>query len=173
MRSIVFLTAISALMFVLVGCKTNEANMSSAYNAAVAARDGSDLGLDSTIYTMTRHQMKHSEMTVNGRTVDVSSQWVRVTEGGGGIRESLRRYCVVLGQFKLEFNAKSMQERLSENGYPQAFVVQTSEPYFFVVGASFNNAEEAVLFLDKVKADTSLKLKSPAPFILEPPQFRR
>lgn len=173
MRKIVFAIAIFATALSFIGCKTNEKNMSNAYNIAVAARNGDDVGLDSTIYTKIRHQMKHNEMTVEGRTVDVSSQWVKVTEGGGGIKESLRRYCVVLGQFKLEFNAKSMQERLVDGGYPQAFVVQTGEPYYFVIGASFNTAPEAVNFLEKVKEDQTLKLKEPAPFILEPAQFRR
>ncbi len=173
MRKILLAIAILVVGLSFVGCKTNEKNMSNAYNIAVAARNGDDIGLDSTIYTKIRHQMKHNEMTVDGRTVDVSSQWVKVTEGGGGIKENLRRYCVVLGQFKLEFNAKSMQERLVDGGYPQAFVVQTAEPYYFVVGASFDSAPEAVNFLEKAKADQSLKLKDPAPFILEPAQFRR
>lgn len=173
MRRLLLIVVVLSLASAFVGCKTNETNMRSAYDAAVAARDGDDLGLDSTIYTQVRRQMKHSEMTVDGRTVDVSSQWVRVTEGGGGIKESLRRYCVVLAQFKLEFNAISMQARLVDNGYPQAFVVQNGEPYYYVIGAAFSNAQEAVNFLDKVKADKSLSLKAPAPFILEPPQFRR
>lgn len=157
----------------LHGCKTNEKNMSDAYNAAIAVRNGDDPGLDSTIYTKVRRDMKQGSATIDGKEVPINSQWVRVTDGGGGIRESLKRFNVVVGQFKLEFNAKSMRERLIGDGYPGAFVVQTAEPYYFVVAASFDDAKEAAAMLEKAQDDARLKMKAPLPFILEPPQFRR
>lgn len=168
------LTALLAVMLAasFYSCKTNQANMNDAYTKAMAGRDD-DLGLDETIYSRERKQMKHGSMMVNGEEVPVSSQWVKVTADGGGINENLKRYNVVVGQFKQKFNAKSMRERLIENGYPGAFIVQTGEPYYFVVAASYSEAPEAVEMLRKVTADTSLKMKSPLPFILEPPQFRR
>lgn len=169
------LSAVVVLMSLagsLCGCKTNQANMNDAYTRAIEGR-ADDLGLDSTIYSKERRQMTHGSMTVNGTEVPVSSQWVRVTADGGGIRENLKRYNVVVGQFKQVFNALSMRERLVDNGYPGAFVVETGEPYYFVIAASFDSAADAVRQLESCEKDPLLKMKSPLPFILEPAQFRR
>lgn len=173
MRKVI--TAMLAVMLagVFFSCKTNQANMNDAYTKAMEGRTDDDLGLDETIYSKERKQMKHGSMNVDGTEVPVSSQWVRVTENGGGIKESLKRYNVVVGQFKQIFNARSMRERLVDGGYPGAFVVETGEPYYFVVAASFADASAAVEMLSHVGADPSLKMKSPLPFILEPAQFRR
>lgn len=173
MRKVI--TAMLAVMLagVFFSCKTNQANMNDAYTKAMEGRTDDDLGLDETIYSKERKQMKHGTMTVNGVEVPVSTQWVKVTADGGGINESLKQYNVVVGQFKQKFNAKSMRERLADNGYPGSFVVETREPYYFVVAQSFDNASDAVKMLDIVRADQSLKMKSPLPFILEPAQHRR
>ena len=172
MRKILSAVLILAAAASLGGCKTNQANMNDAYTKAMAGRED-DLGLDSTIYSRERKQMKHGTMTVNGTEVPVSSQWVKVTAEGGGINESLRRYNVVVGQFKQVFNARSMRERLADDGYPGAFVVETGEPYYFVVASATDDASQAVEMLDHVKADPGLKMKSPLPFILQPAQYRR
>lgn len=173
MRKLLTLALIFTLCGLLSGCKTNQKNMNDAYTKAIEGRAEDDLGLDETIYSRERKQMKHGSMTVNGVEVPVSTQWVKVTADGGGINENLKRYNVVVGQFKQKFNAKSMRERLADNGYPGAFVVETREPYYFVVAASFDNASDAVKMLDHTKSDQSLKMKDPLPFILEPAQHRR
>lgn len=156
-------------LFCLTACKTTEANYRSAYERAVAGR-GDDT--DSTIYTKIRREFTPGAMTYDGRTFPTGSQFVAVTEGGGGISESIKRYCVVAGQFKQIFNAKSMRERLTDNGYPGAFVVQTREPYYFVVAGSSHDIEPAIEIFDKLQADTALHLREPAPFILIPSQIR-
>ncbi len=165
-------TLILTLGLTAAGCKTNQANMNDAYTKAIEGR-ADDLGLEATVYGKERKQMTHGTMTVNGAEVPVSSQWVRVTKDGGGINESLKHYNVVVGQFKQIFNARSMRERLVDSGYPGAFIVETSEPYYFVVAASFENASDAVEMLNHAKADETLKMKEPLPFILEPARYRR
>lgn len=173
MRKVLTMALVFSLVATLCSCKTNQKNMNDAYTKAMEGRTDDDLGLDETIYSKERKQMKHGTMTVNGVEVPVSTQWVKVTADGGGINESLKQYNVVVGQFKQKFNAKSMRERLADNGYPGSFVVETREPYYFVVAQSFDNASDAVKMLDIVRADQSLKMKSPLPFILEPAQHRR
>lgn len=164
---------IFTIALLVMSCKTNEKNMNDAYVRAIAGRENDNPGLDSTIYSQIRREMNHNTMVVNGDSVDVSTQWLSVTEGGGGIRENLKRYNIAVGQFKQLFNAKSMRERLLDMGYPGAFVVQTREPYYYVIAASLSDVNDAVTFLHKVEKDPQLKMKSPLPFILEPAQHRR
>lgn len=172
MRKLAWLL-LAVMAFGAFSCKTNEKNMNDAYVKAIQGRNADSFGLDSTIYTKIRREMQHGEMTVGDRKVDVSSQWVNVTKDGGGLRESLKRYNVVVGQFKLLFNAKSMRERIADGPYPGAFVVETGEPYYYVIAGSFDEVTPAIDMLERAKADTVLKLKSPLPFILEPAQWRR
>ena len=159
----------AAGLMCLAACKPTEANYRAAYEKAVAGRSDE---ADSTIYTKIRREFVPGTLTYDGRTFPTGSQFVSATEGGGGVSESIKRYCVVAGQFKQIFNAKSMRERMTDNGYPGAFVVQTREPYYFVVAGSSHDIEPAVELFDLLQADTTLRLRDPAPFILLPSQIK-
>lgn len=169
--TILLLTLMATLA--LSSCKTNERNMMDAYEKAIAGKAEleAEEAKDASIYGNVRREMKHDALIVNGDTLDVSVQWVRLTKDGGGINEYLKRYCVVVGQFKQRFNAKSMRERLTENGYPGCFVVETREPYFFVIAASYDELDPAIEMLHKVEKDPVFRFKSPVPFILRPAQI--
>lgn len=168
MKRVLYILATLAL---LTACKPTEQNYREAYEKTMAGRTASEAE-DSTIYTNIRREMRERQMVLEGDTVPVKSQYVAITEDGGGINEYIRRYCVVAGQFKQRFNAMSMRERMTENGYPAAFVVQTREPYYFVVAASYNEIAPAMALVDSLRADQNLQIKSPLPFILQPSQIK-
>ena len=173
-RDILLSLAGIALLSAIPACKPSEQHYRQAYERAVAARESTPDGVpDSTVYTRIRREMKHGTMAVGTDTVAVATQFVAITPDGGGINESIKRYCVVAAQFKQVFNARSMRERLTESGYPGAFVVQTREPYYFVVAGAYTGAEEAVEMMHRLESDPALKLKAPAPFILQPSQLAR
>lgn len=150
----------------LSGCKTTEENYRAAYEKTMAARqEGEDL--DDTIYGRERRQMKSATVDTPDGPLEVRSQLVRVTEGGGGIPENLKRFNVVAGQFKQLFNATSLRERLVAGGYPGAFVVETAEPYYYVVAASYADASEAAEALEELGKKSPVTMKEPCPFILD------
>lgn len=154
-------------------CKTTEANYRAAYEKARAAADDSD-DIESTIYGTQRRQMGHSAVaTAKGDTVDVATHIVRITEGGGGMNENLHRYNVVVAQFKQKFNAVSYRNRLVDNGAPAAFVVETAEPYYYVVLSSFDTVDAAADALDKYSSHPIIAPKEPCPFVLDATARRR
>lgn len=155
---------------VMSACKPTEANYRQAYNAAVAGRTSADA--DSTIYGGARRMMKERTAVIAGDTVAAKSQWVAAAKDGGGTNESIKKYCVVAGQFKQLFNAKSMRDRLVGMGYPGAFVVQDREPYYYVVALSSSDAAEAAKCLDRLRGESQLALKAPLPYLLIPSQFK-
>ena len=166
LRSILYVTAAFAMML-SGGCKTTEANYRQAYEKAIAARDSSD-HIDTTIYGQIRRQFnEQAVVTVSGDTVSVRVMHVRVTPDGGGIAENLHRYNVVAGQFKQLFNARSMRNRMADNGFPGAFVVETAEPYYYVVASSHNTAAEASAALKSILQADAIRMKEPCPFILD------
>ncbi len=155
----------------LVGCKPTEQNYRDAYEKTMAGRAASEAE-DSTIYTNIRRQMRERQMVVDGDTVPVKSQFVSITEDGGGALEDIRRFCVVAGQFKQRFNAMMMRERMAGGQYPSTFVVETSEPYYFVVAESYDSIAPAMEMVEALQSDADLKIKAPLPFILQPSQIR-
>lgn len=160
----IIILALAALL--TGGCKPSEANYRAAYEKAVEGREN-DNGIDDTIYGGVRRSMGTSNVTLSdSSSIEVRHIGVRITKDGGGIRENLRRYNIIAGQFKQLFNARSMRERLADNGYPGAFLVETSEPYYYVVAISVDTPEEAAAALEKIRKAAPVEMKEPLPFIL-------
>jgi len=162
----ILVAALALIALATSSCKTTEANYRAAYDKAIAGRD-SATAIDKTIYgTHRRNIGSRLSVTATGDSAEVRTQRVAVTEGGGGEREWLRPYNVVVGQFKQAFNAKSMRERLANSGFSDAFVVQNGEPYYFVILSSHDTETEAVKAANSISTNFPIILHSPLPYIL-------
>lgn len=168
----VVVAALSCAVVLLTGCKPSEKNYRAAYEKTMAARTVADEA-DSTIYSQMRRDFHLKHKVVDGDTIATRSQHIKVTPDGGGIAEMLKTYSVVAAQFKQLFHAQSMRERLFEAGYPQSFIVETAEPYYYVLTGSYPTIEQAAAALKRLSNDNSVQLKAPAPFVLERPARRR
>lgn len=170
MKHLLYILAVALLMG---ACKTTEENYRAAYDKAIASRESRD-SIEATIYGRNRLGMGTRIAVAGTDTAVVKQQRVRVTEGGGGVREWLRPYSVVAGQMKQLFNAKSLRERLTDAGFPRAMVVETSEPYYYIVVESFPTEAEAVKAAAALRARTDLPvaLRAPLPFVLYSPGQR-
>lgn len=165
-KILAILTAAGAVACGFTACKTTEANVRSSYERAIAGRDSST-AIENTIYGAPRHAMNSRSMIVAGDTFAIYMQRVAVTEGGGGVRENLKPYSVVVGQFKQRFNAVSMRDRIADAGYPAAFVAETTEPYYYVILGSYADAAAACAAQKAIPADFPVRMKAPLPFILQ------
>ena len=161
---------IGTLLFLpiaFVSCKTSEANYRAAYEKAIEGREES-APLDETIYGDVRRRATTRTVTAaDGRQIEVRSQLVRFTKDCGGIPENLRQFNVVAGQFKQLFNARSLRNRLADAGYSGAIVVETAEPFYYVVATSSSEVGQAADALEKLRANPPVVMKEPAPFILD------
>ena len=163
------IAAIAALC--AISCKTTEENYRKAYEAA-AQQQRDATGLDSTIYGRIRNQAVTSWLAVGSDSLPVRREYIGYTDGGGASRDNIRRYNIVVGQFKQVFNARQMRQRLIDGGYDGAMIVHTREPLYYVIAASVPTPEEARKVWQRITTDRSLVLKSPLPFILTPANFR-
>lgn len=168
MKHLAFILLAGALLGI-ASCKTSEENYRAAYEKAIAGRD-SLTALDNTIYGAGRRNMGSRTAVAGADTAEVRTARVAVTDGGGGIREWLHPYSVVVGQFKQLFNAHSMRERLADAGYPRAFVVETAEPYYYVILSSHDSQSEAIHALAAIPSDFPVAMKAPLPFVLYCPK---
>lgn len=162
-----FLAIFLLLTMVVTSCRTTEENYRAAYDKAIVGRD-SAIAFDNTIYG--RHRRNIGVQTLagaDGDTVEMRTLYVKLTEGGGGVKEWLRPYSVVVGQFKTSTNAISMRERLVDAGYSGAFVVENGEPYYFVLLSSFPTREEALAEIAAIKKSKfPFPMKDPLPYVL-------
>lgn len=168
----IMLAGLAGGLALLTGCKTTEANYRQAYEAAVAHRDEST-GLDSTIYSRIRNSATTSSLVVDGDSLPMRTEYIGVTKEGGIERSDLKRYNVVVGQFKQIFNARQMRERLLNSGYEGAFIVHTREPLYYVVTATSDNPADILAAWRKVTGDRSIVLREPLPFVLRPAHLAR
>lgn len=155
----------------LAGCKTTEANYRAAYETAKERSQTGDL--DSTVYARIRREARPSTVKVGNDTLPLVTQYVKLTAEGASAGAPLRRYNLVVAQFKQIFNARSMKKRLVDAGYPEALIVETKEPLYYVVAESYDNAAAALGGLNTVKAAPPLPMRDPFPWILQPASFAR
>lgn len=167
----IILPAVSALLL-LSGCKTTEANYKAAYETAAAHQRERTGNVDSPELTQ-RGALTPSPTTIDGVTLPLATTWITsVKEKDVAPYSSVKKYNVAVARFRQIFNARQMLTRLKADGYPDAFVVKTAEAYF-VATETTSKADSAYIGLEKVKADSSLSLRTPFPFILRPGHLAR
>jgi len=114
---------------VFTGCRTSEANYRAAYEQAVAGRKD-ESGIDSTVYDRIRREAVTVSRVYDGDTVNIRRERVKLVEPADGDR--LQEAYVIVAQFKQLFNARSLCKRLKENGYPEATLLSTREPLYYI-----------------------------------------
>lgn len=154
------------------GCKTTEKNYREAYEMAKDKQTQTG-GVDSTIYANLRKQGKPAVIAVGGDSLVYRTVTIGFPKDCGASHETVKRYNIVVGQFKQIFNARAMRQRLLDGGYDGALVLQTREPLYYVVATSVATPEEALAALKRVKADGSLSLRDPMPWVLRPSHLAR
>lgn len=162
------LLAIALAAIAMSSCKTTEANYRAAYEKVVADRNGDDDDLG--VYGKLRKQINTVEVIAGSDTIPVKMIHVSVTTDKGEAARPMRRYCVAVGQFKQRFNAMSLKERLVAQGYADAFVVATSEPYYYVVASDHDSAADASEALAEFERTAPVAMRDPLPFILADPR---
>lgn len=151
-----------------MSCKTSEANYRAAYDKTVAARESEDS--DETIYGGASRRLDQKIMISGNDTIPVNIKMVSVVAEKGAKAPELNKFMVVVGQFKQKFNAMSLCKRLVDAGYSGAAVVQTSEPYYYVVASSFEKVSDADAAMTDLKKKAPVAMKDPLPFILRDPR---
>lgn len=168
MKKLLFIAIVAALT--MGACKTNEANYRDAYEKAKAKR--TETG-DSATTSALRSASDPKPLTVDGITVPALTMPVRVTKKVSPDAVELARYCVVVAQFRQIFNARSMSERLREQGFDGAFVVEDRDQNYYVVAGTTGIIADAVALMDRLNADPAVVLRAPYPYVLRPAQLVR
>ncbi|MCM1450286.1 MAG: SPOR domain-containing protein [Clostridiales bacterium] len=147
-------------------CRTTEANYRTAYQQATAGRRDSS-NIDNTIYDSFRRKAIKQARIVNGDTLEVKRERVKIQDPTQGQSNTLLQSYVVVAQFKQLFNARSMRDRLKTAGYPDATLLVNGEPLYYVTLGG-GDTQASVELLDKFTSNQAITAKAPYPLILEP-----
>lgn len=162
MKNLLKIALIAILCIPFAGCKTTEANYKNAYQIAKEKRTD---GGDSTVTQGLRNELIPKNMVLGGVTLPVRTEPVAVTKDGGAVQGEMKVYNVVVASFRQRFNANSMRERLADMGY-KSFLIHNRDVLYYVVAGTTQSAPEALELLNKVKAESSLHIAAPFPYVL-------
>lgn len=164
--------AAGLLLLSIAGCRTTEQNYRTAYEAAKAHQDSTG-GIANTVFNQYRPQGPGATITY-GENDSLNYHVVTIgfTKDEGATQKSVKRYNIVVGQFKQIFNARKMRERLMNNGYPDAFIVNNREPLYYVIASSVATPAEAADAITLLRSDNTITLRDPFPWVLVPSYFK-
>lgn len=154
------------LLFVvgLIGCKTTEDNYQKSYHAAIAkAKEKDSEGVDQATYNKILEQQKPKQTVVDGDTVRASKGYAWQFYGKD---IPLKKYNVVVGAMKQQFNAKALCDRLRKAGC-NSYVITDSKNNYFVVADGFNIIERASEYIQNIGKHIPFKLPIPEPYIYD------
>lgn len=150
------------LVMALASCHSNEANYKAAYDKAMEKRrDG--VGAEEMQRIMA--EKMRPTMVVNGDSVRVVTMATNVT---GDSVSVARRYGVVVAQFKQQFNAITMRDRLrKEEGFPSYVLFGGEDSKYYVIVKAFDELDVAVAFLKNIDHSMKMKVLEPKAWIME------
>lgn len=171
MKKILFIMSV-IVMFTVAACKTTEENYRAAYEKA---KEKSTETGDSLITSQLRSSSLPKLMAFGSDTLPVRTMYVTTYRDSQGKvpHGTLKKYLVIVGQFKQIFNAGSMATRLVENGYAGAYVVCDRQKNYYVVVEAVDMPNEAAKIIDKIEDDNAVVVRSPYPYVLLPTQLVR
>jgi hypothetical protein len=161
MKKLFYLTAI----ITLTACSPTEANYRKSYETAKAHVDQTAV-IEGSLYESIQTLGTSGGIISNGDTIPMITVPVKLS-ASLEVPNTLTKYNIAVGQFKQRFNAKSLMNRVQISGFPDATIVQNSEPLYYVIvpGASTPD-ESAALYRKVVNLQDSISFKAPYPLIL-------
>ena len=155
-----------ALSVATTSCRTSEANYRAAYEQAIAGRaDGDTSGIDNTVYDKIRREAISSYTVYEGDTIPIKRERVAIDKQTDSPATVSPAY-VIVAQFKQQFNARSLANRLKDSGYSNATVLVTREPLYYVA-IDDGDRTDMILQCRLIAKQPPVVIKSPYPLVLE------
>ncbi len=162
--------AIAAASICATGCHTNEKIWADSAGK-VSGKMQQTGGIDSTVYAKIRKEARPSVVKVGNDTMALVTQSIYLTADQPYAQ--IKRYNIVVAQFKQLFNARSMRERLYAAGYVNPYIVETTEPLYYVVAEGCDELHQAYGLLHKVIEEKAVAMKDPFPYVIQSSRFAR
>ena len=134
-----------AIVVMLTGCKTTEANYKSAYETA-KEKNAASGGLGAI----------DSELAAEDSPKEIKIDDAIVP----------KLYNIAVAKFRQRFNARSLCQRLRDGGFDGAFVAIDMEKNYYVMTGTTDDASEASTLLSATESSDVFRAKSPFPCVI-------
>ncbi|MGN1246039.1 MAG: SPOR domain-containing protein [Muribaculaceae bacterium] len=164
MKRIVVYVMAACFAALLYSCKTSEENYRAAYDITrehVRARNA----VDSTTYDKIQAEKREATAVVAGDSVRLVKHRVNIVDDP---YSTLKRYGVVVGEYKQAFNARSFRDRLKKEDKPAYVVIDTEKTYYVIVHG-FDTSAEAASYMKRLKDEVKMRIPIEKPWILARP----
>jgi septal ring-binding cell division protein DamX len=161
------LTWIFALLLILSACKTTEENYRKSYVAAIQSKqektDSTLTAEEKEIYNKVIEQQKPRLTNVGEDSIRTSRNYAWMFYGND---IPLKKYNVVVGAMRQQFNAKAFCDRLRKSNC-KSYVITDRDMNYFVVAEGFDTMEEAAKYLKNINKHIPFKLPLKEPYIYD------
>lgn len=157
-----FMILLVALVAVLTGCHSTEANYKAAYDKAMEKHQE---GVGKEAFDKIQAESRKYTTVINGDSVRLLRMYANVTLDSASVA---KRYNVIVASFKQQYNAMTMRDRLrKEEGFPSYLLFGGPDRKYFVVVKGFDEADVAAAFLKTLDTHMKMQVLEPIPWILE------
>ena len=163
------IAVIVAAMF-LPACRsaeTKQEDYNKAYQTAIAAvekKRQADSDLSDDEYQAMLEASYPKFRDVGSEKVRMTGKFVKISEGQDSV--SFKKYNAVITEFRQLFNARSLASRMRDAGYTDVFIVETTDPLYYVVTATADTPEALLPAIHRLTDDKNVVKKAPYPLIL-------
>lgn len=164
MKNYIFFITIILALLGATSCKTTEKNYKDAYDKAVVKQQN---GIDSLTIARIEKEKIAPTAIVAGDSVRLVTEYINMVDGK---YTDLKKFGVVVAEFKQIFNARSMRDRInSMHKEKPAYVVMSSKRMYYVIASGFDTAPDAADYLKNIKKRLKTNVPLANPWILEKP----
>lgn len=164
-----------AVLLLLAGCKTTEANYRAAYQTVLAKQqadreqssaDIAALGVEAV--GAVARQQRPQIYIATGDTIPTWPVALRMPD----FERTVPQFSVAVNQFEQKFNATAMTKRLQQNGFDKAFMAQAAGPVYYVITAATDSIEAVAPLLRQAQEAKSLGMGRDFPKVIRNTSFR-
>ncbi|MBQ9217238.1 MAG: SPOR domain-containing protein [Muribaculaceae bacterium] len=151
-----------AVVAVMTGCHSNEANYKAAYDKAMQKHQE---GIGQEAFDKIQAEARKYTEVINGDSVRLLRMSANVTLDSASVA---KRYNVIVAGFKQQFNAQTMRDRLrKEEGFPSYILFGGHDRKYYVVVKGFDEKDVAAAFIKGLDTHMKMRVLEPIPWILE------
>lgn len=148
-------------MLTLSACHTTEENYKASYDKAIAKTKE---GIGADTYAKIVAEQNRKTDVVNGDSVRIVPRFVGYIDVK---KEQTKRYNVVLRDFKQVVNARSMRDRLINEGHKSYVLHFSKDQLYYVIVEAFDDRESAAEFIHNAKKRVKMNVPLDHLWILE------
>lgn len=164
MKKTAFIVVAMIMALSFNSCKTSEKNYKAAYDITMNKKRAME-ETDSETYGKILAEKNQATAIVNGDSVKLVTEYVNMVDDSPKL---LKKYNVVVGEYKQIFNARSFRDRLKAEN-KQSYVVMDAKRMYFVVAEGFDTSSEAAEYLKNIHKNVKMRIPIENPWILKRP----